>query len=152
MAIYDKILVAVDFSPAAGAVLSRARDIASVMTGTGGGEGLILLHIVEYLPPISFAEEPFVANDWLVDDEELKSSASQSLLALAQRHDLAQVRQIVQVGIPRQSILQTAAEEQVSLIIIGSHGRHGIARLLGSTASAIVQQAACDVLAVRIGQ
>jgi universal stress protein A len=38
----------------------------------------------------------------------------------------------------------------MDLIIIGSHGRHGIRILLGSTANAILHSAKCDVLAVRV--
>ncbi|MEJ2344256.1 MAG: universal stress protein, partial [Gammaproteobacteria bacterium] len=47
-------------------------------------------------------------------------------------------------------ILDTAKEQQVDLIVLGSHGRHGIGRLLGSTADNILHHADCDVLAVRI--
>ncbi|HHQ41669.1 MAG TPA: universal stress protein, partial [Chromatiales bacterium] len=37
------------------------------------------------------------------------------------------------------------------LIVLGSHGRRGLTRLLGSTADAVLHSARCDVLAVRIG-
>ena len=47
--------------------------------------------------------------------------------------------------------LKLAEEQSVDLIIIGSHGRHGLALLLGSTANAVLHHAKIDVLAVRVG-
>ena len=49
-----------------------------------------------------------------------------------------------------QVILSQAEAQQSDLIVLGTHGHHGIARLLGSTANAINHNARCDVLAVRI--
>jgi len=43
-----------------------------------------------------------------------------------------------------------AGEIKADLIVVGSHGRHGLGLLLGSTASSVVHHAACDVLAVRL--
>ncbi len=53
-------------------------------------------------------------------------------------------------GNPKQEIVELATQEQVDLVIVGSHGRHGLARLLGSTANSVLQYAGCDVLAVRL--
>ena len=46
---------------------------------------------------------------------------------------------------------KTAREQGADLIIVGSHGRHGLALLLGSTANGVLHGASCDVLAVRVG-
>lgn len=43
-----------------------------------------------------------------------------------------------------------AKEQRCDLIVVGSHGRHGLALLLGSTANDILHGAPCDVLAVRL--
>jgi universal stress protein A len=53
-------------------------------------------------------------------------------------------------GVPNQEIVQIAKQEQIDLIVVGSHGRHGLALLLGSTANSILHHATCDVLAVRL--
>jgi universal stress protein A len=53
-------------------------------------------------------------------------------------------------GIPKQEIIHIAEQEKVDLIVVGSHGRHGLALLLGSTANSILHYAKCDVLAVRL--
>ncbi len=55
------------------------------------------------------------------------------------------------VGRPGSEIRRQAEENDADLIVIGSHGRHGIQLLLGSTANSVLHGAACDVLAVRIG-
>jgi universal stress protein A len=46
--------------------------------------------------------------------------------------------------------VRIADENQADLIVVGSHGRHGIKMLLGSTANAVLHHAHCDVLAVRL--
>ena len=53
-------------------------------------------------------------------------------------------------GLPHQEIIRMAGEESTDLIIVGSHGRHGIALLLGSTASGVLHHSPCDVLAIRL--
>jgi universal stress protein A len=53
-------------------------------------------------------------------------------------------------GQPRQEIHRLAEEQGCDLIVVGSHGRHGLALLLGSTANDVLHGAPCDVLAVRL--
>jgi universal stress protein A len=59
-------------------------------------------------------------------------------------------RQWVEVGSPKAEIVRVAAEQNFDLIVIGTHGRHGIGVLLGSTASSVIHHADCDVLVVRL--
>ncbi|WP_339891630.1 universal stress protein, partial [Neptuniibacter pectenicola] len=56
----------------------------------------------------------------------------------------------VATGQTESEIHRIAKELEIDLIIVGSHGRHGIALLLGSTANGILHGATCDVLAIRI--
>jgi universal stress protein A len=58
--------------------------------------------------------------------------------------------QFVEIGPTKTKILKTAEEVGADLIICGSHGRHGLSLLLGSTANAILHGAKCDVLTVRL--
>ena len=53
-------------------------------------------------------------------------------------------------GEPQQEITQLAAQEQIDLIVVGSHGRHGLAILMGSTAKDVLYHAECDVLAIHL--
>jgi len=53
-------------------------------------------------------------------------------------------------GDPRESIVDVARAEHADLVVVGSHGRTGLAKLvLGSTATHVVTHAPCDVLVVR---
>jgi len=52
---------------------------------------------------------------------------------------------------PETEIHTLANEIGADLIVVGSHGRHGLALLLGSTANGVLHGAPCDVLAVRVG-
>ena len=56
----------------------------------------------------------------------------------------------MEIGSPKAEIIRIAEDMGADLIVVGSHGRHGIALLLGSTAASVVHHAKCDVLAVRL--
>ncbi len=60
-------------------------------------------------------------------------------------------RQHVCVGNPASEIHRLSEAEGVDLVVMGTHGRHGLGLLLGSTANAVLHGVKCDVLAVRIG-
>lgn len=63
---------------------------------------------------------------------------------------MAEDCQWLEMGSPKTEIIRVATENQVDLIVVGSHGRHGLALLLGSTANGVLHHAPCDVLAVRL--
>jgi universal stress protein A len=112
---------------------------------------LTLLHVVEYLPPIDIAYEPAVSASWVMDEEEMRQQAQASLLKLSDKHRLVDARQVVVVGTPKREIGQYARDNNCDLVVLGSHGRHGIGLLLGSTANGVLHDMPCDVLAVKIG-
>lgn len=68
----------------------------------------------------------------------------------SQYPELLPERRHILFGQPRQEIHQLAQEKGCDLIVVGSHGRHGLALLLGSTANDLLHGAPCDVLAVRL--
>ncbi|MFT6835248.1 MAG: universal stress protein A [Francisellaceae bacterium] len=53
-------------------------------------------------------------------------------------------------GSPKRKIVQLAKELECDIIILGSHGKHGVERFIGSTANGVLQRAHCDVLVIRI--
>ena len=71
---------------------------------------------------------------------------------LGQRLNVPEERQYMEVGITEKEILRVAEDRAVDLIVMGSHGRHGLALLLGSTANAVLHHANIDVLAVRVNK
>jgi universal stress protein A len=145
MAGYRHIVAALDLSPATAQVLSRARELAR-----DWGARLTLVHVFEYLPPIDLADSPLGSIGWAVDEEALRELHQQRLRELAEREDLGDAERVLLTGLAREEIVRHAEEKAADLIVIGSHGRRGIARLLGSTANGVMHHAGCDVLAVRI--
>ncbi len=141
---YERMLVALDFSPVAAKLLARARQLAEQFQAQ-----LLLLHVVEYIPPLDPSGDLLAAPLWDVDEQELLVLAQQKLTALAEQQGLSDCRREVLLGSAKREIAKRAKEQQCDLIIIGSHGRQGIGRLLGSTAAGVLHRTHCDVLAVR---
>jgi universal stress protein A len=141
---YQMILAALDFSEGGGLAVRRARELARHYQAE-----LHVLHIVEFIPPVdtSFGTlSPFEVDltDQMVD-------ASKTRLAeLAKSLDLPEDRCLVVVGSPKQEIIRVAEDLGADLIVVGTHGRHGLGLLLGSTASSVVNHSKCDVLTVRL--
>ena len=140
---YSHILLAVDFSPSAEAVASKALELSQAFTAK-----LSLIHVVEFVP-VDLSNE-LVLPQAAEIDQELLQVAEQRLGELAARLHTPECPCIVVQGNTRHEILRVAEENQVDLIVLGSHGREGIQLLLGSTANAVLHGAPCDVLAVRV--
>ena len=143
MATYQHLLLAVDFAPDSEQVVQRARDLARLHEAR-----LSLVHVTEYVP-VDMASELVLPQEVELD-RELNDLAINRLAELGERIGIPAADQHVLQGNTRGEILHLAEELQVDLIVLGSHGRHGIQRLLGSTANAVLHGASCDVLAVRI--
>ena len=109
-----------------------------------------LVHVVEYLPPIVVGDEPVPAINMGIDETEMAERATVRLQEIADKLKLASCEQHVEIGTPKIEIIELAEKVGADLIVIGSHGRHGISRLLGSTANAVLHHTPCDVLAVRL--
>ena len=143
---YKNILIAVDFSDATNLVIARAAALAA-----DNSAKLSLLHVVEYMPPLDFAGDPLSLSIIDVNDPMLEEHAKQSLQKVVDENlAAAEVTQRVVVGLAKYEILRELEEHGHDLLVIGSHGRHGLARLLGSTAAAVLNDSPCDVLAVRL--
>ncbi|HEX2568522.1 MAG TPA: universal stress protein [Polyangia bacterium] len=138
----QRILVALDGSPRAPAVRDAALELAQTT-----GAKLVLFRAVDI--PIEWTQQMFSVS--LEDLEQvLEQQARKDLHVLAQAvpsEQFAGVR--VQIGAPWQSILSAAQVERADLIILGSHGHNLFERLVGTTASRVLQQAPCNVLLVR---
>ena len=147
MSEYSHILAAIDFSAAADQILKKAHEIAK-----RNNAKLSLLHVVEYLPPIDSAFDPMLAGNWMLDEDTLVENARQTLEKFSERHGLQDVHLAVKLGTPRQEITSYIKDHQCDLAIMGSHGRHGLNILLGSTANAILHAMPCDILTVKINE
>jgi len=144
MAAYERILCAVDFSATSEEACKRAVELAQLY-----GAQLSLLHILEYFPEDRSNE--FIAPECDDPAGYLESQARLGLNELAERANCEDAvrRVLFSPDSARREIVRFAAANNIDLIVLGSHGRHGIAVLLGSTANGVVVRADCDVLAVR---
>ena len=143
MSDYTHILMAVDFTKSAEQILNKARDIAR-----HNNAKLSLLHVVEYVPPVDYANDPMFSN-WVIDDNEMLERAKSSLQKFSEKHKLENVDLNVQLGSPKHEISQFVEDHQCDLVILSSHGRHGISLLLGSTANAVLHAMPCDILTIK---
>ena len=142
---FKNILVAIDFSSSANLVINRAVQIMQQSKAK-----IYLLHVIDHIPPLGFGEEPLIAPDWMIPEHDLLEEAKKSLNKFREKHNLENLKQIVSMGTAQNEIVRIAKKHDIDLIVLGSHGRHGVRLLLGSTANAVLHHAECDVLAVRI--
>ncbi len=137
-----RILCPVDFSDASRNAVRYAHEFAK-----GMGSTLVLLNVVEPRPmavDMSLSYVPL--------EEDLEKAAREDLdeIITAEREKGVEVQAEVQIGTPAEVILEKAAELGVNLVILGSHGKTGLSRLLmGSVAESVVRKAKCPVLIVK---
>lgn len=140
---YSHILIAVDLTEECHPVVQRALAIASSC-----GASASLVHIVE---PMAMAFGGDVPMDLSMLQQQQFDQARERLEGFAGQYaQLGPERRHLAYGQPRQEIHRLAEEQGCDLIMVGSHGRHGLALLLGSTANDLIHGAPCDVLAVRL--
>ncbi len=142
MAHYQHILVGVDLSDESNQVLDRAASLISA-----GNTRLSIAHIIE---PLTFAYGGDIPMDLSEVQDQLQEQATEQLSKLAGRAGIPAQRQHVLIGQPATELHHLAKLQHADLIVIGSHGRQGLALLLGSTANGVLHGAKCDVLAVRV--
>ena len=140
---YRHILLGVDFTEGCDRVAKRAVELAKLYQSR-----LTMVHVVEPLPVEAASETMLPPSGNL--ESELYENAKRRLQELAAKLELTDARREIRMGYTKREILQYAEEQDVDLIVVGSHGRHGLALLLGSTANAVLHGSPCDVLAVRI--
>jgi len=139
---YRQVLIAVDLGDDSARVVERGLEIAS-----HAGTKSCLLHVVEFIP-LDPAGEALLPSPVDLEDE-MVNGARTRLDALSARF-AGRLEARLEVGIIKLEILRVAAESRADLIVLGSHERHGLALLLGSTEKAILHKAHCDVLAVHL--
>ena len=85
-------------------------------------------------------------------DELKQEQAEKQLTSFGERYSIPSERLHLMIGRPESQIHQIAEDISADLIVVGSHGRQGLALILGSTANGVLHGAHCDVLAVRVGE
>jgi len=144
---FSRILVPTDFSPPSEAALEYARILAAKF-----GSSLRILHVID--DPT--ASSDFVADGFAPSTEDIRTALLEQtrtrLDGLMNQVDRMRYHAHADavLGMPAATIIDYAAATHASLIVMGTHGRTGLAHLLmGSVAEQVVRTAPCPVLTVR---
>ena len=141
---YQHILLAVDFSEHVDYVAEKVKSLAYKYQSK-----LSIIHVLDNIPMPDTNYGTVIALDQ-DSGYELLEVEKTKLTQLGQYLGVAIDQQRLVWGLPKQEIVAFANEQQADLIVLGSHGRHGLALLLGSTANVVLHHALCDVMAVRL--
>ena len=144
MALYTHIPLAADFHEETNKVIERAQAMRDANQCK-----LSIVHVIEPIGVAYGGEFPLDLGDL---HRELEKQGREKLNEIGKTLNVPTTQQFLEVGITEREVLRVAKEQGVDLIVLGSHGRHGLALLLGSTANGVLHHAQCDVLAVRVGK
>lgn len=143
MSDYKHILVGLDFSPdESKTVATKAKALATKL-----GAKISLAHVIE---PLTFAYAGDIPVDLSETQNAMEQHATQQLTQFAQSTNIEAESLHVVIGQTAEELRYIGKEIGADLIVIGTHGRHGLALLLGSTASDVLHGTKCDVLAVYV--
>lgn len=132
------VLVPVDFSSAAADALQTAMQLVAEPKD---------LHVLYVTSPVALMS----AEGWATDNAPARMQAAAAQLSkfLADHH-ASEVTQLIREGDPGLMIADYADEAHADLIVMPSHGYHGVARvLLGSVAERVLRHAKCPILVLR---
>jgi nucleotide-binding universal stress UspA family protein len=144
MSLFQKILVPTDFSPHAAAALRLATELAKSNDAT-----LCLVHVYDLLPSslpegMTFYDAATLAH--------LRDELGRRLVQVRRDALATGVKQVetkLLEGQPHREIVRAAEDGQAQLIVMGTHGRTGIAHVLvGSVAERVVRKSPCPVITV----
>ncbi|MEI6640311.1 MAG: universal stress protein [Chlorobium sp.] len=136
------ILCPVDFSDASSKAVQYAKEFATSM-----GSVVHLLNVVE---PRPMAVD--ITLNYVPLEEDLEHAAEEDLQIIVQEFQLAglKVESSIEIGNPSDVILDKSQDLDVNLLIMGSHSKKGLSRLImGSVAETVVRKANCPVLIVK---
>lgn len=144
-----KILFATDFSDDS----INARPFAEELARRFGAE-IIVLHVDQPMAPVMVGELgpafDVGAMTQIVEEQRLAAHRELDKMVTQLRDGQIKARSLLRVGAPFVEIVRAAETEGADLIVLGTHGRSGLAHvLLGSVAERVVQKAGCAVLTVR---
>jgi len=144
MSVYQHILIGLDLSPESQQVIDRVKSLFA-----NSDTKISICHVLE---PLAFTYGGDIPVDLSDVQTQLQEQATGRLAALAEQLNVSPEDQHIILGHPAQEMHNMAKQDEVDLIVVGSHGRHGLALIFGSTSNSVLHGASCDVLAVRISE
>jgi nucleotide-binding universal stress UspA family protein len=143
-----KILVATDFSEPSEAALAYGRELARSF-----GAALTLVHVVENVLTRAYGVDGGV----MMIDPELQRQIEAAARDHVERNIFEEDRKLLKAtgvvlvsNTPAEAIVNFARQSNIDLIVMGTHGRGGVAHLvMGSVSERVVRTAPCPVLTVR---
>jgi len=138
---YKHILAAIDTHKSCHCVIEKAKFLADSLNAK-----LSFVHVVER----DLASEHIFV-DQAEYEKTVRSKAEENLSAMSDELNLGDFDHTILIGTPRDEIVAHAKAIHCDLIVLGSHGRHGLTHLLGSTSDSVAHRAPCDTLIVRNG-
>jgi len=145
MALYKKVLMAVDFHSDNAEIIEKGKTIAA-----DNNAELYLVHVDEPIA-VAYAADGFSFNDQIVSlQSSIRKEAQQRMEQLGEQLAVPRERQILKEGSPAREIHDAVEEFGIDLIVMGTHGQKGLQLLLGSTATSVLHGVTCDVLTVRV--
>lgn len=146
MSMYNKVLMALDFHGDNAEVIDKGAALAK-----SNSAELYLIHVNEPLT-VAYAADGMTWTDQVVSLEaNIRKESEKKMKELADKLKVDADHCFVREGRPSSEIHQIVEENDIDLIVMGTHGKSGFKLLLGSTANSVLHGAPCDVLAVRIG-
>lgn len=137
---YKHILIATDLLEGHEKFIQEAAAF-----GKSSAAKISLVHVVEPLPGYGYAFiSPADIETQLIDE------AKEQAIKVAHTNGIPKENVHVLLGPTKVEIVDVAENEKVDLIVVGTHHRHGLGHLLGSTANAVIHSAPCDVLTMRV--
>jgi universal stress protein A len=144
MSVYKHILIGLDLSPESQQVIDRVKSLFA-----NSDTKISICHVLE---PLAFTYGGDIPVDLSDVQTQLQEQATGRLAALAEQLNVRPEDRHIILGHPAQEMHNMAKNDEVDLIVVGSHGRHGLALIFGSTSNSVMHGASCDVLAVRISE
>lgn len=140
------ILFPTDFSEGSSQALQYAVDLTKKY-----GAKLYLVHVIYDIAKATGWYVPHVSMDQMYKDIQEGARKELDKFGSEELSGMKNLERIVVTGVPHEEIINSAKKNKIDMIIMGTHGRKGIDRILfGSTAAQIVRFAPCPVLTVRL--
>jgi nucleotide-binding universal stress UspA family protein len=138
-----RILVAFDFSPAAQTALSWALDLQR----STGGRPVHVLHVVNPVPAVALPE----MTAFPAPSEAEIAALARELEREVRKRSADATCEVIRAPWIASAILEAARRVEADLIVMGTHGRKGLSRLmLGSAAEYVVRHAECPVVTLHM--